>query len=36
MVLHGSMRDRIELHSVLDRLDALGLEVLELRRAADD
>jgi hypothetical protein len=34
-ILHGSARDRVELNSLLDRLDALGLEVLELRRTAD-
>ena len=30
--LHGEVRDRVELHSLLDKLDALGLEVVELRR----
>jgi hypothetical protein len=30
--LHGELRDRVELHTLLDRLDALGLEVIELRR----
>jgi hypothetical protein len=35
-VLHGSVRDRVELYAVLDRLDALGLELLEVRRTADD
>jgi hypothetical protein len=30
--LHGEVRDRVELHTLLDRLDALGLEVVELRR----
>jgi hypothetical protein len=30
--LHGELRDRVELHTVLDRLDALGVEVIEFRR----
>jgi hypothetical protein len=30
--LHGDARDRAELSSLLDRLDPLGLEVLEFRR----
>jgi hypothetical protein len=30
--LHGEVRDRVELHALLDRLDALGLDVVELRR----
>jgi hypothetical protein len=30
--LHGEVRDRVELHTLLDKLDALGLEVVELRR----
>jgi hypothetical protein len=34
-ILHGSVRDRVELYSVLERLDSLGLEVLEVRRTAD-
>jgi hypothetical protein len=32
--LHGDLRDRVELHAVLDRLDALGVEVVEFRRTA--
>jgi hypothetical protein len=30
--LHGEARDRVELHTLLDKLNALGLEVVELRR----
>jgi hypothetical protein len=30
--LHGEVRDRVELHTLLDKLDALGIEVVELRR----
>lgn len=30
--LHGQVRDRVELHTLLDKLEALGLEVVELRR----
>jgi hypothetical protein len=32
--LHGEIRDRVELHTLLDKLDALGIEVVELRRTA--
>ena len=33
--LHGDVRDRVELTSLLDRISALGLEVVELRRTTD-
>jgi Bacterial regulatory proteins, luxR family len=32
--LHGEVRDRVALHTLLDKIDALGLEVVELRRTA--
>jgi hypothetical protein len=32
--LHGDVRGRAELSSLLDRLDSLGLEVLEFRRTS--
>src|SRR5947208_10721236 len=31
-LLHGPVRDQAELHGLLDRLQALGLELLEVRR----
>jgi hypothetical protein len=31
-VLHGPLRDQAELHGVLARIQALGLELVELRR----
>jgi hypothetical protein len=31
--LHGEIRDRVELHTLLDKLETLGLEVVELRRS---
>jgi hypothetical protein len=31
-VLHGSVRDQAELHGLIDRIQALGLELVELRR----
>ena len=31
-VLHGPVRDQAELHGLLDRLQALGLELIEVRR----
>lgn len=30
--LHGELRDQVELHTLLDTLEALGLELVELRR----
>ncbi len=34
--LSGALEDRAALHSVLERIDALGLELLEVRRLAAD
>jgi hypothetical protein len=36
-VLHGEIRDQAELHGLLDRVQSLGLELVEVRRlpAAD-
>ena len=31
-VLHGAVRDQAELHGLLGRIKALGLELVELRR----
>lgn len=31
-VLHGPVRDQSELHGLLDRIKALGLELVEVRR----
>jgi len=31
-VLHGPVRDQAELHGLLDRIQALGLELIEVRR----
>jgi hypothetical protein len=31
-VLHGPVRDQAELHGLIDRVQALGLELLEVRR----
>jgi hypothetical protein len=31
-VLHGPVRDQAELHGLLDRIQALGLERIEVRR----
>jgi hypothetical protein len=31
-VLHGPVRDQAELHGVIDRVQALGLELIEVRR----
>jgi hypothetical protein len=31
-VLHGPVRDQAELHGILDRVHALGLELIEVRR----
>jgi hypothetical protein len=31
-VLHGPVRDQAELHGLIDRIQALGLELLEVRR----
>jgi hypothetical protein len=34
-VLHGSLRDQAELYGVLNRLQALGLDLIEIRRLAN-
>ena len=31
-VLHGPVRDQAELHGLLDRVQALGLELIEVRK----
>jgi hypothetical protein len=31
-VLHGPVRDQAELHSLIDRIQTLGLELVEVRR----
>ena len=31
-VLHGPVRDQAELYGLIDRIQALGLELVELRR----
>jgi hypothetical protein len=31
-VLHGPVRDQAELHALIDRVQALGLELIEVRR----
>jgi hypothetical protein len=31
-ILHGPIRDQAELHGVLERVQSLGLELLEVRR----
>jgi hypothetical protein len=31
-VLHGPVRDQAELHGLLDKIQALGLELIEVRR----
>ena len=31
-VLHGPVRDQAELHGLIDRIRALGLELVEVRR----
>jgi hypothetical protein len=33
-VLHGPIRDQAELHGLIDRIQALGLELVEVRRVA--
>jgi hypothetical protein len=34
-VMRGELRDQSELHGVLDRIQSLGLELIEVRRIAD-
>jgi len=31
-VLHGTVRDQAELHRIIERVQALGLELVELRQ----
>jgi hypothetical protein len=31
-ILHGPVRDQAELHGLIDRIQALGLELIEVRR----
>jgi hypothetical protein len=34
-VLHGPIRDQAELHGVIERVQSLGLELIEVRRLPD-
>ena len=34
-VLRGEISDQAELHGVIDRIQGLGLELVEIRRVAD-
>jgi hypothetical protein len=34
-VMRGQVRDQSELHSLLDRIQSLGLELLEVRRVTE-
>ena len=34
--MRGAVRDQSELHGVLDRIQSLGLELIEVRRIEDD
>ncbi len=35
-VMRGAVRDQSELHGLLDRIQSLGLELIEVRRIEDD
>jgi hypothetical protein len=35
-VMRGELRDQAELHGVLDRIQSLGLELIEVRRVETD
>ena len=35
-VVHGELADQAALHGILDRLQALGLELIEVRRLPED
>ena len=35
-VMRGEVRDQSELHGLLDRIQSLGLELIEVRRIDDD
>lgn len=34
-ILRGSVRDQAALHGLLDRIQSLGLELIEVRRSTD-
>ena len=34
-VLHGRIRDQAELHGIIERVQSLGLELVEVRRLPD-
>jgi hypothetical protein len=34
-VLHGAVRDQAELHGIIERVQSLGLELIEVRRLPD-
>jgi hypothetical protein len=34
-VLHGPVRDQAELHGIIERVQSLGLELIEIRRLPD-
>jgi hypothetical protein len=34
-VLHGPVRDQAELHGIIERVQSLGLELMEIRRLPD-
>jgi hypothetical protein len=36
VLLHGEIPDQAALHGILDRIEELGLQLLEVRRLPDD
>jgi hypothetical protein len=34
-ILHGPVRDQAELHGIIERVQSLGLELVEVRRLPD-
>jgi hypothetical protein len=34
-ILHGPVRDQAELHGIIERVQSLGLELIEVRRLPD-
>jgi hypothetical protein len=34
-VLHGPIRDQAELHGIIERVQSLGLELIEVRRLSE-